>query len=71
MRQRIKLATVVFADVPVWLLDEPCTNLDAAGIAWYRLVCAQNSKNRLVLIASNDPQEYDFVTEIFDVTPYK
>lgn len=71
MRQRIKLATVLFADVPVWLLDEPCTNLDAAGIAWYRTACPQNSKNRLVLIASNDPQEYDFASQIFDVTPHK
>lgn len=71
MRQRIKLMTVVFADVPVWLLDEPCTNLDAAGIAWYRNICQKNGAQRLVFIASNDPQEYDFVTEIFDVTPHK
>lgn len=71
MRQRIKLMTVVFADVPVWLLDEPCTNLDSAGISWYRNTCQKNGAQRLVMIASNDPQEYDFATEIFDVTPYK
>src|SRR5207245_7717974 len=27
MKQRIKLAQAIFADVPVLLLDEPCTNL--------------------------------------------
>ena len=71
MKQRIKLASVVFANVPIWLLDEPCTNLDAAGIAWYRNICMENGKGRLVLIASNDPQEYDFADEIFDIAPFK
>lgn len=71
MRQRIKLATVLFSDVPIWLLDEPCTNLDVVGIDWYRNTCQKNGKNRCILIASNDPQEYDFASQIFEVTPYK
>jgi len=31
MKQRLKLAQAIFSDVPVILLDEPCTNLDASG----------------------------------------
>lgn len=70
MRQRIKLATVLFCDVPLWLLDEPCTNLDEAGIHWYRHTVQKNGANRLVLIASNDPQEYNFAEETIDLMPY-
>ncbi|MGI8637500.1 MAG: ABC transporter ATP-binding protein, partial [Segetibacter sp.] len=35
MKQRIKLAQAVFSDVPLMLLDEPCTNLDVAGFELY------------------------------------
>jgi len=35
MKQRIKLAQAIFAAAPILLLDEPCTNLDEAGIALY------------------------------------
>ncbi len=35
MKQRVKLAQSIFSDVPVVLLDEPCTNLDEAGIDLY------------------------------------
>jgi len=71
MKQRIKLATVLFSEVPIWLLDEPCTNLDSSGIDWYRRVCQKNGQNRLVIIASNDQQEYDFATQILDVSSFK
>src|SRR5258706_9035559 len=33
MKQRVKLAQAIFSDVPVVLLDEPCTNLDLPGVA--------------------------------------
>jgi len=30
-QQRVALARMILADVPLWLMDEPFTNLDAAG----------------------------------------
>jgi ABC-type multidrug transport system ATPase subunit len=36
MKQRVKLAQAIFSDVPVVLLDEPCTNLDKTGINLYK-----------------------------------
>lgn len=71
MRQRVKLATALFADVPLVLLDEPCSNLDAAGIEWYRGVIGQVKAKRLVFIASNDPQEYDFSDRSIRMTDFK
>src|SRR5690606_14403852 len=35
MKQRAKLAQAIFADTPLLLLDEPCTNLDDDGVATF------------------------------------
>ncbi|TAL43880.1 MAG: ATP-binding cassette domain-containing protein, partial [Chitinophagaceae bacterium] len=48
MKQRVKLAQAVFSDVPVILLDEPCTNLDAAGMALYNQLINDYCKKRMV-----------------------
>lgn len=71
MKQRLKLALAVFADTPILLLDEPCTNLDASGITVYRELVQSQIVNRIVIISSNDPQEYDFCQEIIQVKDYK
>ena len=58
MRQRLKLAVLLAADAPVWLLDEPASNLDAAGQALVlELAAAAAREGRLVLWATNDPEE--------------
>lgn len=58
MKQRAKLAQAIFSDTPLLLLDEPCTNLDAAGIALYRDLVDRYAAERLLIVSSNDPQEY-------------
>ena len=58
MRQRLKLGQCLFSDTSVVLLDEPCTNLDATGIEMYQSLVDQLKKDRVVIIASNDPVEY-------------
>ncbi|NDB52755.1 MAG: ATP-binding cassette domain-containing protein [Chitinophagaceae bacterium] len=58
MRQRLKLGQCLFSDTSVVLLDEPCTNLDATGIEMYQSLVEQLKKDRVVIIASNDPVEY-------------
>jgi ABC-type multidrug transport system ATPase subunit len=63
MKQRLKLGQCFFGDAPIILLDEPCTNLDAAGITIYQQLLERHKKNKVVLIASNDPVEYQQCTE--------
>lgn len=58
MKQRVKLAQAFFSELPVLLLDEPCSNLDNAGIQLYHQMLTDFCKNKLVLIASNDEKEY-------------
>lgn len=60
MKQRVKLAQAIFCDAPVLLLDEPCTNLDEAGVAQYHEWINNYTANRIVIVASNDEREYGF-----------
>jgi len=71
MRQRVKLAQSIFSDVPVVLLDEPCTNLDAAGIQLYHDLINEYCKNRMVVVSSNDEVEYRFCNERLNINEYK
>lgn len=71
MKQRLKLAQAFFSNVPVLLLDEPTTNLDADGIALYRSLIQQQLGKKLIIISSNVEAEYDFCEEVLRVESYK
>lgn len=71
MKQRLKLAQSIFSDVPCLLLDEPCTNLDAEGITLYQELIGQYALNRIIIVSSNDIQEYGFCKERIDILNYK
>jgi len=71
MKQRVKLAQAIFSDVPVVLLDEPCTNLDATGIQLYHGLINEYCKDRLVIVSSNDEVEFRFCKEKLNINDYK
>lgn len=71
MKQRIKLAQAIFSDVPVVLLDEPCTNLDASGYQLYHQLIEKYCKNKLIIVSSNDEHEMDFCTTRLNIFDYK
>jgi ABC-type multidrug transport system ATPase subunit len=71
MKQRLKLAQAFFSDTPVLLLDEPTTNLDADGIALYHSLIIKYGTGRLVIVSSNDEQEYDFCKDVIRIGDYK
>lgn len=71
MKQRVKLAQAILSDVPAVLLDEPCTNLDKEGINLYKKLVDEFCSSRLLIVSSNDLQEYDFCKEIIDLRDYK
>lgn len=60
MRQRLKLALAILSDTPLLLLDEPATNLDAEGIAWFRELLLGNLEGRTLLVASNRQADETF-----------
>ena len=71
MKQRIKLAQAIFSDTPVLLLDEPCTNLDASGYELYRYLINEYCNNKLIIVSSNDINEYSFCNQQISITDYK
>ena len=71
MKQRLKLAQAFFSNTPVLLLDEPTTNLDADGIALYHKLIDNYTAGKLVIVSSNDTQEYDFCGEVIRIGDYK
>ena len=71
MKQRVRLAQALFSDTSLLLLDEPTTNLDADGISLYRRLTLQCGSGRIVIVSSNDQQEYDFCEEIINIMEYK
>lgn len=58
MKQRLKLGQAFFSDTQILFLDEPCSNLDRQGTEIYHKLMAEHTDDRLVLICSNDENEY-------------
>jgi len=71
MKQRIKLAQAIFSDVSILLLDEPCTNLDASGYDLYHNLITDYCRDKLVIVSSNDVNEYSFCEEKLNILNYK
>jgi ABC-type multidrug transport system ATPase subunit len=71
MKQRIKLAQAIFSDVPLLLLDEPCTNLDAGGYELYHRLINDYAKGKTIIVSSNDVNEYSFCEEVIGIGEYK
>jgi ABC-type multidrug transport system ATPase subunit len=72
MKQRLRLALAFFSDTQILMLDEPCSNLDAQGVEWYRNLLGSVSKERLVIICSNQQEnEYEPCTNSIDISFYK
>jgi ABC-type multidrug transport system ATPase subunit len=71
MKQRVNLAQCIFSDTMIVLLDEPCTNLDAAGIALYHRLINDYCPGRLVVVSSNDETEYSFFKEKINIIDFK
>jgi ABC-type multidrug transport system ATPase subunit len=71
MKQRLKLAQAFFCQSPVLLLDEPTTNLDSDGVALYHTLIKNFTMEKLVIISSNDQQEYNFCEEVIAIGDYK
>lgn len=71
MKQRLKLAQAIFSEVPVVLLDEPCTNLDASGFDLYYAWIESYCRDRLLIVSSNDKNEYSFCDRQISMRDHK
>jgi len=70
MKQRLKLGLGFFSQSPILLLDEPMTNLDSTGKSWYLDQISRLVTEKLIIIASNQSEEYSFVKDIISISDY-
>ena len=70
MKQRLKLGLAIYSDTPLLLLDEPTTNLDQEGVAWYQEHVDQNRAGRLIIVGSNILHEYSFCEHHLRITDF-
>ena len=58
MKQRVKLSAALMSKKQLVLLDEPSSNLDSDAYEWYRKLLKECSQRSLVIVASNDEQDF-------------
>lgn len=71
MKQRLKLAQAFFSVSSILLLDEPTTNLDRDGVALYHQLIELHRADRMLIISSNVPEEYELCNEVIKMQDFK
>ncbi len=71
MKQRVKLGLALLSEVPLIFLDEPTSNLDSKGIRWYNQMISDFAKDRIMVVCSNEPREYEFCQQKIAMEDYK
>jgi len=69
MRQRVRLAVLLGADAPIWLLDVPGLALDVHGRELLTTEARRAAeRGRLILWATNEPEERKAADACIDLT---
>ncbi|WP_026994604.1 ABC transporter ATP-binding protein [Flectobacillus major] len=71
MKQRVKLGLAFLSDTAILMLDEPSSNLDLKATNWYIENVQKYAQNRMLFICSNQPNEYEFCHNIYNIQSFK
>lgn len=71
MKQRVRLGLAFFSKKSCILLDEPTVNLDQEGIEWFHHQLSRFKKDTLVIMASNEKEEYKTSDQVLDINQFK
>ena len=68
MAQRVKLAVLLASNSEIWLLDEPSSNIDEAGVnLLLKEISNAKKAGKLIILATNDSREVAVADEIFQL----
>jgi ABC-type multidrug transport system ATPase subunit len=71
MRQRLKLGLAFYTKADIIFLDEPGTNLDEQAFNWYLEQVQIIQPTTLIIIASNNAEEYPGAFRIINISDFK
>ena len=71
MKQKIKLGITFLSDAPIILFDEPTSNLDNENINWYLYNIKKIVNKKIIIIFSNNYNEYKFCKNIINIDNFK
>jgi len=72
MKQKAKIALCLFYRKHFLLFDEPCVNLDANAVEWYKEMTSLYLKNRILVVCSNNADHETFnCTKKINIEDYK
>jgi ABC-type multidrug transport system ATPase subunit len=71
MRQKVKLGLCMASSSNILLLDEPTSNFDHNTKNWYQSQLQNLRHQKIVIIASNDPAEYQQANSEINILNFK
>lgn len=71
MLQRLKLILAICTNSPFLLIDEPTETLDTQGKQWFQDLLNTFAENRIVLIASNNSNDFESCIEVKNIEDFK
>lgn len=71
LKNKLKLSLALFSKTDVLLLDEPCTNFDEKNTTWYQECIAKYCEDQMIIVASNQAEEYAFCEKKINLIDYK
>jgi heme exporter protein A len=67
MKQRLKLAFALSNNPKILIFDEPTSNLDESGIELIHNVMNDHKKNGILIVASNDKNDYNLFDDVINL----
>lgn len=58
MKQKARFVLGLGSERPIWILDEPGSNLDPESTSRFWQILEREKKERLIIVASNEPEEF-------------
>lgn len=71
MKQRLKFIFALMHSPSLIILDEPTSNLDEPGKKAVYQIIEQESKDNIIIVASNDKEDLDYCSKIIKLEDFK
>jgi heme exporter protein A len=71
MKQRMKYASAILHDPSIFFIDEPTSNLDQPGKDYVQDLIESYRRDRIVIVATNEKEDFRFGDQVINLDDYK